>query len=67
AGDGSQTVVWERTGSAAPVTGTWGSASVLIDPWAGQSIRIRFEAEDGGTASTVEAGIDDVRVTRPGA
>jgi carboxypeptidase T len=65
AADGTQTVVWERKGSAALVAGTWGSASASMDPWAGQTIRIRFVAEDGGAASTVEAGIDDVRVTRP--
>lgn len=62
---GMQTVVWQRTGSAAAVAGAWGSASISLDAWAGQSIRLRFVAEDGGPDSTVEAGIDDVRITRP--
>jgi hypothetical protein len=65
AADGSRTVVWERVGTASVVAGGWGSASVPMDGWAGQAIRIRFEAVDGGADSTVEAGVDDVRVTRP--
>ena len=61
----TQTVVFERTGSAALVAGAWHSASISMNAWAGQTVRIRFEALDGAGASTVEAGIDDVRVTRP--
>ena len=63
---GEQTVVWEQVGSSAAVAGTWRSASVNLDSWAGQTIHLRFEALDSGGASIVEAGVDDVRVTRPG-
>ena len=62
---GARAVVWEQTGSSAGVAGTWRSASVNLDAWAGQTIHLRFETLDGGSASLVEAGIDDVRVTRP--
>ena len=64
--DGGRTVVWERRGSATVVAGAWTSASVSLDPWAGQAVRIRFEAVDGAGASTVDTGVDDIRVTRPG-
>jgi hypothetical protein len=63
--DGGQTVVWERTGTPATVAGAWQSAAVALDAWAGQTIRIRFEAVDGAAASTIDAGVDDIRVTRP--
>ncbi len=63
--DGTQTVAWERVGTGVVVAGGWHTPTVSMDAWAGQTIRIRFEAADGGTDSTVEAGVDDVRVTRP--
>jgi hypothetical protein len=62
---GAKTVVWERRGSGKAVSGSWRTASVGLDAFAGQVIRIRFEALDGGASSVVEAGVDDVRVTRP--
>jgi hypothetical protein len=62
---GGQTVVWERTGRPEVVAGVWRSASVSMDRWAGTAIRIRFEALDGAAASTIDTGVDDVRVTRP--
>ena len=63
--DGARTVVWERTGAPRVAAGAWTSASVSLDAWAGEAIRIRFEALDAAGASTIDAGVDDVRVTRP--
>lgn len=61
---GVQTVVWSRTGTAADVDGAWRSAAVSMDAFAGQTVRVRFVAVDGGAPNLVEAEIDDVRVTR---
>ena len=58
-------VVLDVRGSATARAGGWHSANVLLDEYAGQSIRIRIEAADAGAASLIEAAIDDVRVTRP--
>ncbi len=66
AADGTRTIVWERLGRATARKGSWAAAGVSMDPWAGTRVRILFEAADGGPATTVEAGVDDVRVTRPG-
>jgi carboxypeptidase T len=63
--DGTRVVVWQRAGSGAVVAGGWHTASIKLDEWAGQRVRIRFEATDDDAASLVEAGVDDVRVTRP--
>src|SRR4051794_39714167 len=44
--------------------GAWNSASVSLDAFAGQQVRVTFEAADGGVGSLVEAEVDDVRVFR---
>jgi len=63
--DGTRTAVFTVSGRATDVDGTWRTATVSLDAWAGQSIHLRFEAMDGGRNNLVEAEIDDVRVTRP--
>jgi hypothetical protein len=63
--DGTKTMAWQRNGKPALLAGAWRTATIPMDAWAGQTVRIRFEAEDGAGGSLVEAGVDDVRITRP--
>ncbi|MGA9771960.1 MAG: M36 family metallopeptidase [Blastocatellia bacterium] len=58
------TVVFQRLGAAADVDGVWASTSASLNAFAGQTVTIRIEAADAAGASLVEAGIDDVRITR---
>jgi carboxypeptidase T len=62
---GAQTTVFLRTGAPSDLDGIWRAASVSLDPWVGTTIRIRFQAADGGPNNLVEVEVDDVRVTRP--
>jgi carboxypeptidase T len=57
------TLVYERLGSAANVNGAWVVNSRSLQAFAGQTVRIVVEAADASTASLVEAGVDDVRIT----
>ena len=57
--------VFQQLGAATNRNGAWATATVNLDDFAGQTVRIRIEAADASTASLVEAGVDDVRVTRP--
>ena len=58
-----QTLV-QRLGAAANFNGAWTTSTVSLDAFAGQTIRLVISAADASTASLVEAGVDDVRVTR---
>ena len=60
----TSSVVFQRLGSATDVDGAWATASASLNSFAGQTVRILIEAADAGTASLVEAGIDDVRITQ---
>lgn len=55
--------VWTRTGAAANLNGAWGTGSASLNAYANQQIRIVVQAADASTASLVEAGVDDVRIT----
>jgi hypothetical protein len=57
-------VLFQRMGQATDVDAAWTTASGSISSFAGQSIRLLIEAADTDTASLIEAGIDDVRITR---
>jgi hypothetical protein len=60
----TSTQVFQSVGAAAIRNGAWTPANVSLNSFAGQTIRIRFEAADAGTASLIEAGVDDVVVTQ---
>jgi hypothetical protein len=44
---------------------TWTTATIPMTRWAGRTVRIILAAADLGRPSTIEAAVDDVRVTRP--
>lgn len=62
---GVRTMVKQERGAANTDLPTWTTATIPMTPWAGQTVRIVFAAADLGRASTVEAAVDDVRITRP--
>ncbi len=63
---GTASTVLGATGAPVDRDAAWSSASISLNRWAGQRIRVRFIATDGGAESLVEVAFDDVRVTRPG-
>ena len=63
--DGHRTLVKQELGAANTDRPAWSTATISMTPWAGQTVRIVFAAADRGRASTVEAAVDDVRITRP--
>lgn len=62
--DGSQVEVFSVAGGGQDVDAVWRSASISMDPFAGETVWVRFVAVDGGTTNLVEAEIDDIRVSR---
>jgi len=59
----AQTVI-ARGATASNFPGVWRVRTANISAWAGQTIRIRVDAIDRATDSLIEAGIDNVVVTR---
>ena len=62
---GERTLVKQELGAANVDKPAWSTVSVPMTPWAGQTVRIVFQAADAPRASTVEAAVDDVRITQP--
>jgi hypothetical protein len=62
---GTGTQVFQSLGAATNRNGAWtASGNLSLNAFAGQTIRLRIEAADASTASLVEAGVDDVRITQ---
>jgi subtilisin family serine protease len=57
--------VFEELGGTENDNAVWATATVNLSQFAGQTIQILIEAADASTASLVEAGVDNVRITRP--
>lgn len=58
------TQVLQELGAATTDVASWATATANISAFAGQSVRILVETADAATASLVEAGIDDVKITQ---
>jgi glucose/arabinose dehydrogenase len=62
--NGTPQTVWARGGTANNVAGVWTTRTANLSAYAGQTIRLRFEAADMASASLIEAGFDNVVITR---
>jgi len=62
--NGGTTVVFSQPGAATNRNGAWTSGNWTISQYAGQSVRILVEAADASGPSLVEAGVDDISITR---
>ena len=58
------TTVFTQAGAATNRAAAWQTAKVDLSAYAGQSVRLLVEAADTGTASLVEAAVDDVTITK---
>jgi aminopeptidase S len=60
----TSTVVLEELAAGNIDAAAWESFSTSLDAYAGQTIYILIEAADGGSASLIEAAIDDVVISQ---
>jgi extracellular elastinolytic metalloproteinase len=62
---GTATQVFQELGAADDDDAAYVTvAPISLNAFAGQTVRIRFQAADAATASLVEAAVDDVTITR---
>jgi aminopeptidase S len=57
------TTVFTQAAAASDRAAAWQTASVSLSAYAGQSVRLQIEAADTGTASLLEAAVDDLVIT----
>ena len=62
---GARTQVGGKLGTSSTVGAGWSTGHASLTRWASKTIRIVFQATDGGHDSLIEAGFDDVRIERP--
>jgi len=58
------TTVFSQAGAASNRAAAWQTATVNLSAYAGQSVRLQVEAADAGTASLVEAAVDNIAISR---
>lgn len=61
---GTAATVFQQLGAASNRDGAWNTATADTSAFAGQAVLVLIDAADASTAGLVEAGVDDVRVTR---
>lgn len=61
---GGTTQLFNQAGAASNRNGAWTSGSWDLSAYAGQSVQILIQTADLSTASLLEAGVDDVTITR---
>ncbi|HUQ11966.1 MAG TPA: PQQ-dependent sugar dehydrogenase [Steroidobacteraceae bacterium] len=62
--NGVAQTVWARGARASNTPGSWATRTASLNAWAGQSVVLRFEVVDNSPESLIEAGIDNVVITR---
>jgi carboxypeptidase T len=62
---GARTQVGGKLGTSSTVGAGWSTGHASLTAWASKTIRIVFQATDGGHDSLIEVGVDDVRIERP--
>jgi aminopeptidase S len=60
------TPVWTAFGASANRNARWLQKTVSLNAWAGRTVQLLVQANDGGVDNVVEAAIDDVRVYQTG-
>jgi Glycosyl hydrolases family 18 len=60
---GGQAVVFQKNGRHSIQNAEWRHESVDLSNFAGQTVRIQFEAADLASDNIVEAGVDDIEVS----